>query len=120
MSGVGLTPLAVFLQLHTIGSGLLIFLGRVIPAFTLSTRQGDQCAHYCSLGFFLNPVSKDTGSDKKIDYYLIMFVTRPEPTVRPPSRMAKRRPSSMAIGLINSPRIKTLSPGMTISMPSGK
>src|SRR5580698_4283877 len=31
-------------------------------------------------------------------YYLMIFVTRPAPTVRPPSRIAKRRPSSMAIG----------------------
>lgn len=30
--------------------------------------------------------------------YLMIFVTRPAPTVRPPSRMANRRPSSMAIG----------------------
>ena len=34
--------------------------------------------------------------------YLRIFVTTPEPTVRPPSRMAKRTPSSMAIGVINS------------------
>ena len=31
--------------------------------------------------------------------YLMISVTTPAPTVRPPSRMAKRRPSSMAIGL---------------------
>ncbi len=31
------------------------------------------------------------------DHFRIL-VTRPAPTVRPPSRMAKRRPSSMAIG----------------------
>src|SRR3954453_18259912 len=30
--------------------------------------------------------------------YSMMDVTTPEPTVRPPSRMAKRRPSSMASG----------------------
>ena len=30
--------------------------------------------------------------------YLRTFVTTPAPTVRPPSRIAKRRPSSMAIG----------------------
>src|SRR4051812_44198058 len=47
-------------------------------------------------------------------------VTTPEPTVRPPSRMAKRRPSSMAIGWISSIVISTLSPGMTISVPSGR
>ena len=51
--------------------------------------------------------------------YLRIFVTRPAPTVRPPSRMAKRRPSSMAIGWIRSTVISVLSPGMTISVPSG-
>src|SRR5262249_41040301 len=51
--------------------------------------------------------------------YLMTLVTAPAPTVRPPSRMAKRRPSSMATGVISSISICTLSPGMTISMPSG-
>src|SRR5690606_11829122 len=31
-------------------------------------------------------------------YYFVILLTTPEPTVRPPSRIAKRRPSSMAIG----------------------
>ena len=30
--------------------------------------------------------------------YLMILVTRPEPTVRPPSRIAKPRPSSIAMG----------------------
>src|SRR2546427_3979240 len=54
-----------------------------------------------------------------LDYFRI-FVTRPAPTVRPPSRIAKRRPSSMAIGAISSTVISTLSPGITISTPSGR
>ena len=51
--------------------------------------------------------------------HLMILVTRPEPTVRPPSRMAKPRPSSMAIGWMSSTVISVLSPGMTISVPSG-
>src|SRR6267154_2202511 len=43
-----------------------------------------------------------------------MPVTTPEPTVRPPSRIAKRRPSSMAIGWISSIVISPLSPGLTL------
>ena len=46
-----------------------------------------------------------------------IFVTTHEPTVLPPSRMAKRTPSSMAIGTINSTYIFTLSPGEHISTP---
>jgi len=47
-----------------------------------------------------------------------ILVTTPEPTVRPPSRIAKRTPSSIAIGLPNSTVTFTLSPGMHISAPT--
>ena len=47
------------------------------------------------------------------------LATTPAPTVRPPSRMAKRNPSSIAIGAISVTVIPMLSPGITISVPSG-
>ena len=50
--------------------------------------------------------------------YSTISVTTPAPTVRPPSRMAKLSPSSIAIGEINSTFITVLSPGITISTPS--
>src|SRR5215469_11312672 len=50
--------------------------------------------------------------------YSTILVTTPEPTVRPPSRMAKRSFSSMAIGVISSTASSALSPGMIISTPS--
>ena len=52
--------------------------------------------------------------------YSAISVTTPEPTVRPPSRIAKRRPTSMAMGVISSTFITVLSPGMHISVPSGR
>ena len=52
--------------------------------------------------------------------YASIAVTTPAPTVWPPSRIAKRKPSSIAIGVINSMSISMLSPGITISVPSGK
>ncbi len=52
--------------------------------------------------------------------YSITFVTTPEATVRPPSRMAKRNSSLMAMGVINSADMVMLSPGITISTPSGR
>jgi hypothetical protein len=52
-------------------------------------------------------------------YYAITLATTPAPTVLPPSRMAKRRPCSIAIGAISSTTILMLSPGITISVPSG-
>ena len=51
--------------------------------------------------------------------YSMMLVTLPAPTVRPPSRIANRNPNSIATGTINSTVICTLSPGITISIPSG-
>src|SRR5260370_13083181 len=51
--------------------------------------------------------------------YFRILATTPAPTVRPPSRMAQLNPSSMAIGASNSTTIDTLSPGITISVPSG-
>ena len=52
--------------------------------------------------------------------YSMIVATRPDPTVRPPSRIAKRKPCSIATGWISSIDISTLSPGMHISVPSGK
>ncbi len=43
----------------------------------------------------------------------------PAPTVRPPSLIANLNPFSIAIGAINSISIVMLSPGITISTPSG-
>src|SRR5690606_13443774 len=50
--------------------------------------------------------------------YFRILATTPAPTVRPPSRIAKRRPSSIATGLISDTDIFPLSPGITISTPS--
>ena len=52
-------------------------------------------------------------------YYSMIVATLPDPTVRPPSRIAKRSPCSIATGWISSIVISTLSPGMHISVPSG-
>ena len=52
-------------------------------------------------------------------YYSMIVATRPDPTVRPPSRIAKVRPCSIATGWISSIVISTLSPGMHISVPAG-
>ena len=51
--------------------------------------------------------------------YSIIVATAPEPTVLPPSRIAKRRPCSIATLWISSTVISTLSPGMHISVPAG-
>jgi len=55
----------------------------------------------------------------RLTVYFKIFVTTPAPTVRPPSRIANRSPSSIAIGVISSITIWMLSPGITISTPAG-
>ena len=50
--------------------------------------------------------------------YLMILETTPDPTVWPPSRIAKRRPSSIAMGVINVTLMWVWSPGITISTPS--
>lgn len=59
-------------------------------------------------------------SPSKFKGYLVTLVTTPAPTVCPPSRMANFNPSSRAIGAISFAEILMLSPGMTISTPSGR
>jgi len=74
----------------------LIFRGRVVSVLTRCARKADDDSHYSSI-----------------------FVTTPAPTVRPPSRIAKRNPCSIATGVINSTSRFALSPGITISTPLG-
>ena len=54
------------------------------------------------------------------NHYSMISVTTPEPTVRPPSLIANLSPSSIAIGVISLIVMTTLSPGMHISVPSGR
>src|SRR5579864_9178180 len=51
--------------------------------------------------------------------YCTISLMVPAPTVCPPSRMAKRKPFSIATGVINSITRLTLSPGITISVAAG-
>lgn len=67
------------------------------------------------------PLQRPTGlGDLSGQDQAVILVTWPAPTVRPPSRMANFRPSSMATGWMSSTFISVLSPGMTISVPSGR
>ena len=56
----------------------------------------------------------------KREYYSIISITDPAPTVWPPSRTENLEPFSIAIGAINSTLISVLSPGITISTPCFK
>ena len=92
---------AVLAQLQPL-AGLLLVLGRaVIAPLTLGARQGMMSLMACPL-----------------TYSMISLIV-PAPTVRPPSRIAKRAPFSSATGTCSSAVIEVLSPGITISTPSG-
>ena len=52
--------------------------------------------------------------------YLRILVITPAPTVRPPSRIANRVPALRAIGFPSNTLNFALSPGITISTPSGR
>ena len=81
---------------------LLVLCCRIIAFFAVMTLQGNDVSHTCLP-----------------DAYSKISATVPAPTVRPPSRMAKRRPFSSATGVISSIFSDTLSPGITISTPDG-
>ena len=105
------------------------------PDFTVGA--GITPAHAFARGLYhrygLSPFPKDMkfeyhgvargDSVNKRRYNIITYAriseTTPEPTVLPPSRIAKRRPFSHATGVISSTVMSTLSPGRHISTPAG-
>ena len=99
---------------------LCMCVGKCIPLFIINEAQGSNYG----LALFHSKKPPEGGFNNSIKdrnlYYSLITVTTPDPTVRPPSRIEKRVPSSIAIGEINSTSISTLSPGITISVPSGK
>jgi len=103
---------------------LLVLAGRIIPLLADRTGQIDNFSHVVPRE--ARSVKREKKSSPHSNhltpnaslYYARISVTTPEPTVLPPSRTAKRKPWSIAIGLINSPVTVTLSPGITISTPA--
>lgn len=52
MQGMVTTPFAILLELNTIRIILLVLLGRIVAAFTLSACQGDQSTHEFSFIYY--------------------------------------------------------------------
>ncbi len=97
---VSAATITELLELQPLGCSLLVFGSRVIAAFALRAFKSNDISHDCS------------------GYSRISEMV-PAPTVRPPSRIANRNPFSIAIGVISLMVRLTLSPGITISVPSG-
>ena len=91
---------AVFAELQLVRRRPLVFGCGVVSSFAFRTCKYYELPHFLPL-------------------YSIISVTTPAPTVLPPSLMAKRSSFSRAMGVTSSTLRVTLSPGMTISTPSG-
>src|SRR2546427_11863348 len=118
-------PRAVLLPLGPLGM-LPPVLGReIVPALTGGAFHDDVLPRH--LWVLRCPSSvirrsgalRTTDNGRRMTAYFKIFVTTPAPTARPPSRIANRSCSSIAIGVISSIVIFLLSPGLTISTPAG-
>ncbi len=99
------------------GAVLLIFHPLRMESFILGRDYNCvACIHCTPMRSDLSGIASITFSASI--YLAITSAITPAPTVRPPSRMAKRNSFSIAIGVINSTSICVLSPGITISTPS--
>ncbi len=111
------------LKLQPIRSSFLVLRSHVIAAFAITALQHNVIAWHKSFPIgtrasrALIPKARRR---RAYPNYSTTSETVPAPTVRPPSRIAKRKPFSIAIGAINSISICTLSPGITISTPCGR
>jgi len=88
-------------------------LRRLIDQLVVVCLQLDSNTRWYNLCFYFNLWSVSR-------HYSIIFVTTPAPTVRPPSRIENRIPSSMATFAPSSTVMLIVSPGITISVPSGR
>jgi hypothetical protein len=100
-------------ELKPLGRSLLVLGCHVVAALACGALEHNVIARHNSPSQNLNLLSHP------VEAYSTTSETVPAPTVRPPSLMANLNPFSIAIGAINSISIATLSPGITISTPSG-
>ncbi|MBF8270955.1 MAG: hypothetical protein HW380_60 [Magnetococcales bacterium] len=130
VQGMLVTKRAEFAEGQFVGGVALVLVGRVVAPLAFLATKADQVSHQMAptmtvLGvtYWITtlPAAAPARHRKTplLGFYCKTSLTTPAPTVRPPSRMAKRRPFSMAIGAISSTSNVTLSPGMIISVPSG-
>jgi len=120
----------VLLDLNSVRLQLLVSRRRIITTLTLRAGQYGKIPWHQRTPFQpcelrrLEIRNEHSNEHSRVDIrrsglYSIILVTVPAPTVRPPSRIAKRILSSKATGEMSSTAMLTLSPGMIISTPSG-
>ena len=110
VESMSVTEPAIFPELQLLWCITLVFCCGIISSFALTA-----CKRYN----FSHEISSSKLEIKFLFYSKTSEIT-PAPTVLPPSRIANRNSFSMAIGVISSATSSTLSPGITISTPSGR
>jgi len=122
-----------FFELQPLGCRLPVLGGRIIPLFAITALHRNNFSGHCSLPVVFvarapSPASLcrcclQSGRGRPLHTFTYGYCTIseivPAPTVCPPSRIAKRKPFSIATGVISSITRLTLSPGITISVPAG-
>ena len=112
-------PLSLFLHISlSAGKFVILCIRRRIFREVRVSEQMRECA-YSAYAIERICDRNDVIRGKDKPYYSMIPATTPDPTVRPPSRIANLSPSSIAIGVIRLIVIVMLSPGMHISTPSG-
>jgi hypothetical protein len=117
---------AKFIKLKPVRRVLFIFCRNVVPLFALGALQNYVISRHFETSLFQNldaklrTVSQIRSLESGTINYSTISDTVPAPTVRPPSRMANRKPFSIAMGAIRVISIWMLSPGITISTPAGR
>ncbi len=112
----------IFFKLQLTRCILFVFRRRIVATLAGTTCKGNDISHF--FYFLLQKQLPHSWSKRGNEACVfswpqaIISLITPAPTVRPPSRIAKRRPTSIAIGVISSASTDTLSPGITISTPS--
>ena len=104
MHGVQAIPSAVLLHFDALAVVDLVLGRDVVATLANLALQGDRNSLVAGLGH--RDVLRLAGRTRRLTRgrmapgirYLRILVTRPAPTVRPPSRIANRKPSSIAIG----------------------
>ena len=109
MHSVLLASRTILAKLKTVRIITTVLLSRVITLLAIIALKSNYRPNVLLFGCHTNLPA----------FYSIILVTTPAPTVRPPSRMANFEPCSNATGTISSTVRFTLSPGITISTPSG-
>src|SRR6266487_550610 len=118
-----IAPRAKLLPLRPLGVLAPVFGREIVPTLTDGALHDDVFSRHSSFHVGMSARLHDASCRRAdvpfVPRYFRIFVTTPAPTVLPPSRMANRSCSSIAIGVISSIAIFVLSPGITISTPAG-